>query len=176
MNNYILTGAPGAGKTSIIRSLENKGRNVVEEAATDIILLEQKQGIAKPWDNPNFLDKILSLQKERYKNSQTLKEVFFFDRSPICTYALCQFLGYTPSTLLLEEIERINELSLYHKKVFFIESLESIEHTDIRQINYQDALVFSKLHFEIYTQLDFECISIPPQELEKRVSLILQHI
>ena len=32
---FILTGAPGAGKTALIRLLESRGEEIVEEAATD---------------------------------------------------------------------------------------------------------------------------------------------
>jgi predicted ATPase len=39
MRRFILTGAPGAGKTAVIRQLEIDGFSVVEEAATDIIAL-----------------------------------------------------------------------------------------------------------------------------------------
>jgi predicted ATPase len=35
MRRFIITGAPGAGKTAIIRQLELDGFSVVEEAATD---------------------------------------------------------------------------------------------------------------------------------------------
>jgi hypothetical protein len=38
MKRFILTGAPGAGKTAIIRQIELDGFSVVEEAATDIML------------------------------------------------------------------------------------------------------------------------------------------
>jgi predicted ATPase len=37
MRRFIITGAPGAGKTAIIRELELDGFSVVEEAATDVI-------------------------------------------------------------------------------------------------------------------------------------------
>jgi predicted ATPase len=49
MKRYIVTGAPGAGKTAIIRQLELEGFSVVEEAATDVIALWQAEGIAEPW-------------------------------------------------------------------------------------------------------------------------------
>lgn len=40
MPRYILTGTSGAGKTAILRQLELNGHVVVEEAATDVIALE----------------------------------------------------------------------------------------------------------------------------------------
>jgi predicted ATPase len=45
MRRFILTGAPGSGKTAIIRQLELDGFAVVEEAATDVIALEQARGV-----------------------------------------------------------------------------------------------------------------------------------
>jgi stage III sporulation protein SpoIIIAA len=49
MKRYIVTGAPGAGKTAIIRQLELDGFSVVEEAATDIHALWQAKGVAGCW-------------------------------------------------------------------------------------------------------------------------------
>ena len=46
MKRFILTGAPGAGKTAIIRQLEIDRLSVVEEAATDVITLEQARCVA----------------------------------------------------------------------------------------------------------------------------------
>lgn len=45
---YILTGAPGSGKTAVLRLLETLGYAVVEEAATDVIALGQAMGRAEP--------------------------------------------------------------------------------------------------------------------------------
>ena len=48
MKRYIVTGTPGAGKTAILRCLELEGYGVVEKAATDIIALQQAQGVEEP--------------------------------------------------------------------------------------------------------------------------------
>ena len=53
--HFILPGAPGAGKTVLIRQLEWEGQHVVEEAATDVIALQQAQGIAEPWQDLQFI-------------------------------------------------------------------------------------------------------------------------
>ena len=46
MRRFIITGAPGAGKTAIIRQLELDGFSVVEEAATDVIPRNRIEEIA----------------------------------------------------------------------------------------------------------------------------------
>ena len=59
MKRFILTGAPGAGKTAVVRQLELDGFSVVEEAATDIIALEHARGVAELWKYPSFIDSIV---------------------------------------------------------------------------------------------------------------------
>jgi AAA domain len=65
MRRFIITGAPGAGKTAIIRQLELDGFGVVEEAATDIIVAAHAQGTVEPWKHPSFIDAIAHLQTAR---------------------------------------------------------------------------------------------------------------
>ena len=48
---HILTGAPGTGK---LRVLETLGYLVAEEAATDVIALENALGRDEPWEEPGF--------------------------------------------------------------------------------------------------------------------------
>src|SRR6516225_5980608 len=50
-----------------------------------------------------------------------LDEIVVFDRSPICTWALREFLGRQPHASLVEEVERIEREGVYDRRVFFIE-------------------------------------------------------
>ena len=63
MRRFIITGAPGAGKTAIIRQLELDGFSVVEEAATDVIAAAHARGTAEPWMNPSFIDLVVTRAK-----------------------------------------------------------------------------------------------------------------
>ena len=65
MQRYILTGAPGAGKTVLLRRLELAGYGVIEEAATDLIALVTAQGVERHWEAPNFIDDIVALPTDR---------------------------------------------------------------------------------------------------------------
>src|SRR3989338_5301871 len=51
---YILTGGPGAGKTSIINFLAQKGYLAVPEAATQIIEEDLNKDIKKPWGAEDY--------------------------------------------------------------------------------------------------------------------------
>jgi len=105
---YVLTGAPGSGKTAILRQLEQDGFIVVEEAATDVIALAHADGEAEPWASPGFADRIVALQlrRERLAAASHGCAPVFFDRSPVCTLALCRFLGHPVSPPLAAEVDR----------------------------------------------------------------------
>ena len=61
MRRYIITGAPGAGKTTIVTALRERGYPVVDEAATDVIAREQAAGPRRAVDaRPGFVDAILA--------------------------------------------------------------------------------------------------------------------
>ena len=94
MKRYILTGTPGSGKTSILHELKRQGFAVVEEAATDVNAREHLLGNPEPWTQPDFVDSIVLLQKQRQLEASTSPyELQWYDRSPICTLALIRHLG-----------------------------------------------------------------------------------
>jgi predicted ATPase len=176
VKRYILTGTPGCGKTSILRSLEVAGYLVVEEAATDIIALRQAQDIAEPWKHPTFIDDITNLQKQRQIRISNMDEVQFYDRSPLCTYALSVWLGFPISATLANEMERIEKARIYQKQVFFIENLGFCAPTAARKISFEDSLKFEKVHEEICRSFGYECIRIAPSDLTTRVEQIKRYV
>jgi len=173
---YILTGTPGCGKTSILRALEVAGFLVVEEAATDIIALRHAKGIAEPHTHFAFIDDITNLQKDRQMRMADLAQVQFYDRSPVCTYALSVWLGFPISTTLADEMARIEKAQIYQKQVFFIENLGFCEPSAARRITFEDSLKFEKVHEETYRSFGYECIRVAPQELSARVEQITHYV
>jgi predicted ATPase len=177
MKRYILTGTPGCGKTSILRSLEVAGYQVVEEAATDIIAMRHAQGITEPHTQPSFIDDIVNLQKQRQvRSADASTGVQFFDRSPVCTYALSRWLGFPISTTLADEMDRIKKEQVYQKQVLFIENLGFCAPSAARRISFEDSLRFEKVHEETYRSFGYECIRVAPSALAARVDQIKQYV
>ena len=177
MKRYILTGTPGCGKTSIVRALEVAGYLVVEEAATDIIALRNAQGIGEPHTQASFIDDITNLQKQRQLRVAGWESgIQFYDRSPICTYALSRWLDILISKTLADEMERIASGQIYQKQVFFIENLGFCEPSAARKITFEDSLKFEKVHEETYRSFGYECIKVAPLELVARVEKINRHV
>jgi len=173
MRRFILTGTPGSGKTAIIRQLELDGFSVVEEAATDIMALEQARGVAEPWTHASFIDSIAELQRRRQlRASRETDEVQFHDRSVICTAALAVYLGYPLSDTLSRELNRVETEAIFQKRVFFVQNLGFITPTEARRISFAKSLRFERVHEETYRDFGFELVPIAPGSLSDRVEAI----
>lgn len=176
MKRFILTGAPGSGKTAILRQLELDGFSVVEEAATDVIAAAHAHGIEEPWKHPSFIDEIVKLQRDRQlRASHQPDRVQFHDRSAVCTAALAAYLGYAISPVLAAELDRIKAEGVYDNRVFFIRNLGFIRNTEARRISFEETLRFEKVHEETYRSHGFELIEIPTGAIADRIARIKSH-
>jgi predicted ATPase len=173
MKRFILTGAPGSGKTALLRQLELDGFSVVEEAATDAIALAQAHGISEPWTHPSFIDSVADLQRLRQLNASCEPDgKQFHDRSVVCTAALAKYLGHPVPILLSRELERIKTEAIFQKCVFFIRNLGFITPTEARRISFEQSLRFERMHEEIYRGFGFEIVSVEAGSVLDRVAAI----
>jgi predicted ATPase len=175
--NYVLTGAPGAGKTAIVRQLELDGYRVVEEAATDVIALQLAIGNPEPWRHPEFIDTIVGLQRKRQQAAESAAaNVVFFDRSPVCTLALSRWLGYPESALLTAEVDRLLQCRSYASTVFFVRSRGTVAPTAARRISLADSLRFEVVHERTYRELGFRLVDVPPGPLAERTGVVRREV
>lgn len=172
---FILTGAPGAGKTALIRLLESRGEEIVEEAATDVIALAQASGTDRPWEQPRFIADIAALQSHR-EAAPMRSGRRFSDRSVFCTLALAEWLGHPVPPHVLESASSLAASGWFERRVYFIAQLSFIQRTEARRISFEDATRFGTLHAEVYRRFGFEPVLIAPGSIAERADRILASI
>ena len=196
LRRFILTGSPGAGKTVLLRRLETLGHAVVEEAATDVIALEQARGVAEPWLRPGFVGAIAELQRGRRLASAgsagsggstdaagraaveapgvTYKApgVQVHDRSAVCTLALARFLDVPVPPVLAAELELIAAGPVYQPQVLFVRMLGFVARTEARRIGLEDALRFERVHEQAYREYGFELVDVPAAPVDERAEAV----
>lgn len=172
MKRYVLTGTPGAGKTTVLNVLRTRGWPVVDEAATDAITAQQAVGVAEPWTAPGFIDNILELQMARQSGSTVAGDVAFHDRSPFCTLALARHLGVPPISALLREVARLRETGFYQPTAFVIRPLGFVTPTAVRRISYRDSLAFEAVHEQVYLEYGFALVDVPRADPADRADVI----
>jgi predicted ATPase len=186
---YVLTGAPGAGKTSVLRALQELGFAVVEEAATEVIGSELGCGVDEPWQEDGFVDKIARLQRQRQRpdgagrargagraEGRAAVQVQVHDRSTLCTLALARFLGHPVTPFLAGEVDRVLRGRVFEREVFLIRPIGFVERTAARRISYADSLVFERWHEVVYREHGFEIFDVPPATAASRAAMIADRI
>lgn len=169
-----LTGAPGSGKSSIIREIEFTYRErIIPEAAEDIIKYLQVKGDSRPWELPDFQDKILELQMQREKQTENLEGRIFIDRGILDGLAYYQLKGKTVSEAMLRAIE---ESSRRYTKVFLIELGDDCQKNGIRREDLVEAKELERLQYDNYTKVGYEVVQVPYLRIEERAKIILSHL
>ena len=159
IRRYVLTGAPGAGKTTLAEVLRRRGHVVVREAATDVV--------AGGGDGDGFVDSVLALQLARERAATAPVQVL--DRSPLCTLALARWIGVAPSAALLAAAA---DAGRYQRTVFLVQPLGFITPTAVRRISYADSLRFAAIHSDVYREYGFTLIEVPAARVADRVALV----
>ncbi|MFB9443637.1 AAA family ATPase [Dactylosporangium vinaceum] len=171
VRRYVITGAPGAGKTTLAEALRARGYPVVREAATDVIHESPElEGTGQP-----FLERILATQQQRQR--EAAGEIQIFDRSPACTLALAEYLtaygGPAPSEQLLRAAANDGT---YQPTVFFVRLLGFIVATRARRISLEQSRHFERIHEAVYTRLGYRLVEIPPAPVDRRVEQVIAEI
>jgi predicted ATPase len=176
LKRYVLTGAPGGGKTALAHALRQRAYCVVE-AATDVITIQQAQGVEEPWQRTDFLEAITRLQRQRQiAPVRATVDTQIYDRSPLCTLALARYLRRPVPPVLTEEMTRLIDEQIYERSVFLVQPLGFITMTAARRISYQDSLYFHQVHEAVYREHGFELVDVPAASVAERAALVDQLI
>jgi predicted ATPase len=172
-NLFILTGAPGTGKTAILRQLGNEFR-CVDEPAREILAEQRATGGRGTWDQDPSLFVHLLLQRsiEKYAMARRSRETVIFDRGiPDCiVYAALAGSNPTPS-LKAVEVYR------YQPHVLFLEPWSDIYETDEERImSFDDTVSFSQTLRDVYERSGYTLVEVPRDPIDDRATFVRKSV
>ena len=171
---YIITGAPGTGKTSIIKELKNRDFRCIDENSREIIAEQIKNGgEILPWRNQiAFENQISNMRTEQYL-ATTGNSIHFFDRSAIdcIAYLALSNLGVTPQ--IMQSVKNCN----FNKTVFYTPIWEQIYINDSeRKENLEQAKKIEKAIINAYQSQGYKLVEIPKISIKERADFIISII
>lgn len=175
-NNFIvLTGGPGAGKTTIIQALEMRGYSCAEETGRKVIKeqIDQK-GSALPWENQeSFRDLMLKQEITSYKLHQNDSGLVFFDRGIIDVLGYSQLEKLGISDELMESCKHFR----YNPSVFIFPPWETIFTCDSeRKQDFATAVATHRAMVKAYAHYGYNPIEVPKCSEGERVEFILANV
>ena len=172
-NCFILTGGPGAGKTTVLNELRKRGIACLEEVAREIIRQQMETGgNALPWADVLQYKKIM-LEKtiNQFMNEGSEpSRIYFFDRGIPDIVSYSRLIKAPVENFLDDACRRYR----CNKVVFIFPPWKEIYTTDNeRKQHFEEAVRTYEVLKETYQEYHYQIIDIPPASVEERADLIV---
>ena len=169
-NFYILTGAPGVGKSTLLSALK-QSYSTVSEPAREVISRQRSTSGNGLWHQDRNLFVRLLLEKSIEKYDQgDLNELTFFDRGIPDNTAYASY-----GELEIKPFREATRKYRYNQKAFILSPWEDIYTTDEeRNMTFKEVINFHEHILDAYR--DYDLIEVPKGDLIERVKFIEQHI
>lgn len=175
-NNYfVLTGGPGAGKTTVLKELARQGYSTVDEVARQIIKEQTRIGgdAHHNGDQAKYRDLTLSRSLLFYDQAAKLKGPVFFDRG------IPELRGYglKEGETTPDYVTRAVELYRYSNDVFLFPPWQDIyTHDEERKHDFAHAVRVHEETRTCYATCGYTCIDVPKISVEKRAAFIVDRV
>lgn len=171
-NWYVITGAPGSGKTTTVNLLKARGHTTTIEHARHYIDTQRITGKSVEEIKRNqkeFQLGVLDMQIEQ-ENSLAPDDVVFLDRAIPDALAYYRFLNLSQDEKLHHALSAAS-----YKKIFILDYLPLVN--DYART--EDQAAQKKIHAlltEVYETLPFPIVHVPILSAEERVDFILRNL
>lgn len=173
MRKYIVTGGPCTGKSTLLRSLRDRGMKMVGESARPIIRHEKKKGEngVLPWtDLKGFQENVISYQ-QRKESRLDFNEDYFLDRSIVDCVAYAELGGVSLNDSVYGAIRDAD-----YTRVFFLDQLPFYEQDSERRETKEEAQKIHEKLYEVYDRFGFDIVTVPAFEPSERIDHTLEHV
>ena len=170
----IITGAIGAGKTTVLKELNRLGYKTINEPAREIIAEQRAINGEGVYDREPrlFYELMLSRALFEYKQNHSVSDLVIFDRGIPDNIAYAKLFHIDSKAA-----ENAARLYRYNQKVFFLPGWEKIYVTDEdRKMSFSEAKAFGQRVRELYINLSYTVIDVPFSHPEERAQFISNEI
>lgn len=168
---FVVTGGPGAGKTSLITELARRGFHTIPEAGRAIIRAEmQSGGSALPWaDRVSYAERMLQYDLHAHHTAQGLAGPVIFDRAIPDVLGYLKLCGLTPPPRLTTAAKA----NRYNRRVFLAPHWDAIftQDTERRQ-GRTEAEATCAIMRETYAALGYEIAELPRTDIRQRADFV----
>jgi predicted ATPase len=167
VKRYIITGAPGTGKSSVLEALRNMGFACFQEASRAIIKQQQaSEGSWLPWQNlRGFAGACYAMMLEDCRQAQ--EGVNFYDR------AIPDIVAYLHNKSYDVPNRYLQGSNCYQKEVFFFPVWPAIFVNDPqRPETIEEAMKLEQQLWITYEKLGFEIHKMPLVSIQARAQQI----
>lgn len=169
---FVLTGGPGAGKTTLIKALRDRGFATTEEAGRGVIRQETEAGgDALPWlDREGFAAGMFDWELSSYRQARRREGTVFFDRGLPDTLGYLRLEGLDVPAWMEEETWRLR----YNARVFIAPPWKEIFGPDEeRRQSWQVATRTYETMALTYAAFGYTLIELPRVAVPQRVRFVL---
>ncbi|MBU2961877.1 AAA family ATPase [Citreicella sp. C3M06] len=172
---FVVTGGPGAGKTSLIIELARRGFHTFPESDRAIIREEmQSGGDALPWaDHIAYAERMLELDLRVHSAAQSLSGPVIFDRGipDILGYLTLCGLPVPPHVAAAAKATR------YNARVFLVPYWDELftQDTERKQSRAEAEATYAVMR-ETYIALGYEITELPRADIATRADFVCKQL
>ncbi|HTW68224.1 MAG TPA: AAA family ATPase [Bryobacteraceae bacterium] len=174
-NLFVISGGPGAGKTTVLMELARLGFGYAPEVARQIIQEQMRSGgTALPWaDRKAYTDVMLQCSIESFKKHTPASHPLFADRGIPDTLCYARLIGLDETG----DIERACRRYRYAALVFLAPPWKEIYHADgERKQDFGEAERTYQYMAEVYREYGYETVELPKLPAAARAEFILNQL